>query len=68
MSESSAGNQRRMNSQKKIETFKNWKVVDPNYAEKMLKIIDDAIQDVFNHNPENFSFEELYRFCPLCFI
>jgi hypothetical protein len=68
VSESSAGNQRRMNSQKKIEAFKNWKVVDPNYAEKTLKVIEDAIQDVFNHNPENFSLEELYRFCPLCFI
>ncbi|XP_071702046.1 cullin-3A-like [Rutidosis leptorrhynchoides] len=54
-----------MSSQKKknfqIEAFKHRVVVDPKYAEKTWKVIEDAIHEIYNHNASGLSFEELYR-------
>ncbi|XP_028124300.1 uncharacterized protein LOC114321337 isoform X2 [Camellia sinensis] len=55
-----------MSAQKKrnfqIEAFKHRVVVDPKYAEKTGKILEHAIQEIYNHNASGLSFEELYRF------
>lgn len=45
-----------------IEAFKHRVVVDPKYAEKTWKILEHAIQEIYNHNASGLSFEELYRF------
>ncbi|XP_028124299.1 uncharacterized protein LOC114321337 isoform X1 [Camellia sinensis] len=54
-----------MSAQKKrnfqIEAFKHRVVVDPKYAEKTGKILEHAIQEIYNHNASGLSFEELYR-------
>ncbi|KAL6994217.1 Cullin-3A [Sarracenia purpurea var. burkii] len=54
-----------MSAQKKrnfqIEAFKHRVVVDPKYAEKTWKILEHAIQEIYNHNASGLSFEELYR-------
>ncbi|CAI9780664.1 unnamed protein product [Fraxinus pennsylvanica] len=44
-----------------IEAFKHRVVVDPKYAEKTWKILEHAIQEIYNHNASGLSFEELYR-------
>ena len=55
-----------MSGQKKknfqIEAFKHRVMVDPKYAEKTWKILEHAIQEIYNHNASGLSFEELYRF------
>ncbi|KAL0014086.1 hypothetical protein SO802_001155 [Lithocarpus litseifolius] len=54
-----------MSGQKKknfqIEAFKHRVMVDPKYAEKTWKILEHAIQEIYNHNASGLSFEELYR-------
>lgn len=54
------------NNQKKrvfqIEAFKHKVVVDPKYADKTWKILEHAINEIYNHNASGLSFEELYRF------
>ncbi|XP_047310143.1 cullin-3A-like [Impatiens glandulifera] len=54
-----------MSSQKKrnftIEAFKHRVVVDPKYADKTWKILEHAINEIYNHNASGLSFEELYR-------
>ncbi|XP_047314720.1 cullin-3A-like [Impatiens glandulifera] len=45
----------------KIEAFKHRVVVDPKYAEKTWKILEHAINEIYNHNASGLSFEELYR-------
>ncbi|KAK9804506.1 hypothetical protein WJX73_000815 [Symbiochloris irregularis] len=45
----------------KIEPFKHAVKMDPNYGEKTWKILEDAIQEINNHNASGLSFEELYR-------
>ncbi|CAM8979981.1 hypothetical protein QQ045_000720 [Rhodiola kirilowii] len=52
-------NQKKRNFQ--IEAFKHRVVVDPKYAEKTWKILEDAITEIYNHNASGLSFEELYR-------
>ena len=41
-------------------------------AEKTWKVLEDAIQEINNHNASGLSFEELYRFvckpCTICLI
>nr|XP_017236635.1 PREDICTED: cullin-3A [Daucus carota subsp. sativus] len=53
------------NNQKKrvfqIEAFKHKVVVDPKYADKTWKILEHAINEIYNHNASGLSFEELYR-------
>lgn len=55
-----------MSGQKKknfqIEAFKHRVMVDPKYAEKTWKILEHAIEEIYNHNASGLSFEELYRF------
>jgi cullin 3 len=41
--------------------------MDPKYAEKTWKILEDAIHEIYNHNASGLSFEELYR-CALLSI
>lgn len=59
------------NNQKKrvfqIEAFKHKVVVDPKYADKTWKILEHAINEIYNHNASGLSFEELYRFALLQF-
>ncbi|XP_057447618.1 cullin-3B-like [Lotus japonicus] len=54
-----------MSAQKKrsfqIEAFKHRVVVDPKYAEKTWKVLEHAINEIYNHNASGLSFEELYR-------
>ncbi|KAK1314245.1 Cullin-3A [Acorus calamus] len=45
----------------KIEAFKHRGELEPNYAEKTWKILEHAIQEIYNHNASGLSFEELYR-------
>mmetsp|Transcript_25320 Transcript_25320/g.80122 ORF Transcript_25320/g.80122 Transcript_25320/m.80122 type:complete len:736 (-) Transcript_25320:24-2231(-) len=45
----------------RIEPFKHRVEMDPNYAEKTWKILEDAIHEINNHNASGLSFEELYR-------
>lgn len=45
----------------KIEPFKYPVKMDPNYGEKTWKVLEDAIQEINNHNASGLSFEELYR-------
>lgn len=52
-------NQKKRNFQ--IEAFKHKVVVDPKYAEKTWKILEHAINEIYNHNASGLSFEELYR-------
>ena len=51
----------------KIEPFKHKVEMDPKYAEKTWKILEDAIHEIYNHNASGLSFEELYR-CALLSI
>ncbi|XP_021746484.1 cullin-3A [Chenopodium quinoa] len=52
-------NQRRKPFQ--IEAFKHRVVVDPKYADKTWRILEHAIQEIYNENASGLSFEELYR-------
>lgn len=52
-------NQKRRNFQ--IEAFKHRVVVDPKYADKTWKILEHAINEIYNRNASGLSFEELYR-------
>lgn len=52
-------NQKKKNFQ--IEAFKHRVVMDPKYADKTWKILEDAIHEIYNHNASGLSFEELYR-------
>ncbi|KAK1308577.1 Cullin-3A [Acorus calamus] len=45
----------------KIEAFKHRVELDPKYAEKTWKILEHAIEEIYNHNASGLSFEELYR-------
>ncbi|GBF91645.1 hypothetical protein Rsub_03949 [Raphidocelis subcapitata] len=45
----------------KIEPFKHPITMDPNYADKTWKILEDAIHEIHNQNASGLSFEELYR-------
>eukprot|EP00897_Mesotaenium_endlicherianum_P006218 jgi/Mesen1/5624/ME000282S04776 len=45
----------------KIEPFKHRVEMDPQYADKTWKILEDAIHEIYNHNASGLSFEELYR-------
>jgi len=45
----------------KIEPFKHPITMDPNYAAKTWKILEDAIHEIHNQNASGLSFEELYR-------
>ncbi|KAF5180491.1 Cullin-3b [Thalictrum thalictroides] len=44
-----------------IEAFKHKVVVDPRYADKTWKVLEHAINEIYNHNASGLSFEELYR-------
>nr|XP_043638688.1 cullin-3A-like [Erigeron canadensis] len=59
ISNSSGNNQKKRNFQ--IEAFKHKVVVDPKYADKTWKILQHAINEIYNHNASGLSFEELYR-------
>ncbi|XP_072952958.1 cullin-3B-like [Typha angustifolia] len=54
-----------MSSQKKrnfkIEAFKHRVELDPKYAERTWKVLEHAINEIYNHNASGLSFEELYR-------
>ena len=49
----------------RIEPFKHKVDIDPQYAEKTWKILEDAIHEIHNLNAYGLSFEELYRCVPL---
>ncbi|KAI7748694.1 hypothetical protein M8C21_000343 [Ambrosia artemisiifolia] len=44
-----------------IEAFKHKVVVDPNYADKTWRLLEHAIDEIYNKNASGLSFEELYR-------
>lgn len=52
----------------KIEPFRHRVEVDPRYAEKTWKVIEDAINEIYNRNASGLSFEELYRWNHFIFI
>lgn len=52
-------NQKKRNFQ--IEAFKHKVVVDPRYADKTWRLLEHAINEIYNHNASGLSFEELYR-------
>eukprot|EP00252_Welwitschia_mirabilis_P001892 TRINITY_DN1185_c0_g1_i1.p1 TRINITY_DN1185_c0_g1~~TRINITY_DN1185_c0_g1_i1.p1 ORF type:complete len:733 (-),score=125.87 TRINITY_DN1185_c0_g1_i1:316-2514(-) len=45
----------------KIEPFRHRVEMDPKYADRTWKILEHAIQEIYNHNASGLSFEELYR-------
>eukprot|EP00250_Pteridium_aquilinum_P010939 c19729_g1_i1 orf=85-2289(-) len=45
----------------KIEPFKHKVEIDPKYAERTWKVLDEAIREIYNRNASGLSFEELYR-------
>lgn len=45
----------------KIEPFKHPITMDPQYADKTWKVLEDAIHEIHNQNASGLSFEELYR-------
>jgi len=45
----------------RIESLKEKVFLDPQYAQKTWKILEDAIFEIQNHNAFGLSFEELYR-------
>lgn len=45
----------------KIEPFKHPITMDPEYADKTWKVLEDAIREIHNQNASGLSFEELYR-------
>lgn len=55
-----SGTQRRKGAFK-IEPFRHRVELDPQYAEKTWKVLEDAIHHINNHNASGLSFEELYR-------
>ncbi|KAM0055886.1 putative cullin protein, neddylation [Helianthus debilis subsp. tardiflorus] len=52
-------NQKKRNFQ--IEAFKHKVVVDPKYADKTWRLLEHAIDEIYNQNASGLSFEELYR-------
>ncbi|KAJ9549064.1 hypothetical protein OSB04_021607 [Centaurea solstitialis] len=54
-----SSNQKKRNFQ--IEAFKHKVVVDPRYADKTWRLLEHAINEIYNHNASGLSFEELYR-------
>ncbi|EFJ43865.1 hypothetical protein VOLCADRAFT_83034 [Volvox carteri f. nagariensis] len=48
-------------TQIKIEPFRHPISVDPQYADKTWKVLEDAIREIHNQNASGLSFEELYR-------
>ena len=45
----------------RIEPFRHRVDLEPDYKEKTWKVLESAIQEIFDHNPSKLSFEELYR-------
>lgn len=45
----------------KIEPFQHKVDVDPKYVDRTWKILEHAIEEIYNHNTSSLSFEELYR-------
>ena len=45
----------------RIEPFRHRVDLEPDYKEKTWKVLENAIHEIFNHNPSKLSFEELYR-------
>jgi len=45
----------------KIEPFRHPVALDPSYADKTWKVLEDAIKEIHNQNASGLSFEELYR-------
>lgn len=45
----------------KLPPFKHAITMDPNYADKTWKVLEDAIHEIHNQNASGLSFEELYR-------
>ncbi|KAJ9510776.1 hypothetical protein QJQ45_027594 [Haematococcus lacustris] len=45
----------------RIEPFKHPVSMDPGYADKTWKVLEDAIHEIHNQNASGLSFEELYR-------
>eukprot|EP00873_Tetraselmis_striata_P037331 jgi/Tetstr1/457595/TSEL_044163.t1 len=45
----------------RIEPFRHKLEMDPNYADKTWKVLEDAIHEIHNKNASGLSFEELYR-------
>mmetsp|Transcript_7296 Transcript_7296/g.15933 ORF Transcript_7296/g.15933 Transcript_7296/m.15933 type:complete len:735 (+) Transcript_7296:259-2463(+) len=45
----------------KIEPFRHPISMDPNYADKTWKVLEEAIREIHNQNASGLSFEELYR-------
>ncbi|KAA8532988.1 hypothetical protein F0562_032894 [Nyssa sinensis] len=54
-----SNNQKKRNFQ--IEAFKPKEVVDPKYAEKTWKILENAIHEIYNHIAGGLNLEELYH-------
>ncbi|KAJ0692919.1 putative cullin protein, neddylation [Helianthus annuus] len=54
-----SSNQKKRNFQ--IEAFKHKVVVDPKYADKTWRLLEHAIDEIYNQNASGLSFEELYR-------
>ncbi|KAK9064550.1 hypothetical protein SSX86_015932 [Deinandra increscens subsp. villosa] len=54
-----SSNQKNRNFQ--IEAFKHKVVVDPMYADKTWRLLEHAINEIYNQNASGLSFEELYR-------
>jgi len=56
-----------MSNQKKkmnfpIEGFKRGVIMDPEYGDKAWNILEHAIHQIYNHNTNDLSFDDLYRF------
>lgn len=45
----------------RIEPFRHPITMDPEYAKKTWKVLEDAIREIHNQNASGLSFEELYR-------
>jgi hypothetical protein len=52
----------------KIEVFRHRVDLDPKYAERTWKALEQAINEIYNHNASGLSFEELYRSARLIVI
>ncbi len=48
-------------SQLKIEPFRHPVSMDPQYADKTWRVLEDAIVEIHKQNASGLSFEELYR-------
>eukprot|EP00271_Cylindrocystis_brebissonii_P019086 TRINITY_DN5647_c0_g1_i1.p1 TRINITY_DN5647_c0_g1~~TRINITY_DN5647_c0_g1_i1.p1 ORF type:complete len:742 (+),score=137.63 TRINITY_DN5647_c0_g1_i1:468-2693(+) len=45
----------------RIEPFRHKVEMDPQYPNRTWKVLEDAINEIYNHNASGLSFEELYR-------